>query len=217
MSITDRLQPDIPPNRNVLYRSRKVIFTATYSSPAFSPTPTGTTPITRKIELSEVSSIDIDSAGSTAVGMGQVAAFMQPWYFGPFKINVSGKSYIGAMRQKRLNIATDTDVKKLMELRNAINTHFKSGISLGTPGITQGALSAVLSYVDDKEPGNLAVNQEYRGFIDNISFGEAQQNPYMVSYSIKFTGEKKDGGDIKNGGSAQATDKQNNKKVVGKI
>src|SRR5437016_2375819 len=103
-----------PINRNTVYRIRNLKIEFPISSVQFPP-----------MELTEVNSISFDSSAPTSVFTGPIRAIIQPWYFGPFVIKVSGKSYIGAYRQEDFNVSVDADIVKLRKLRDLCNEQYE--------------------------------------------------------------------------------------------
>jgi len=195
------LGEQIPPGgRNELYRRRQVRIDYWYSksgSPAKGAVyGDGSSP--NSIELVEVTAFNVQTQGSTATSLGPLAPVLQPWYFQPFKIEIQGRSYIGAFGTNRLNVGVDTDVKKILEMREFINADFRSG------NIRK--LRAVLSCKDPNDASNFEVSQEFEGFVDDISINENQDNPYIKEYSLKFTGESKASNQVRTGSSKSKDD-----------
>ena len=195
------LGTQIPPGgRNELYRRRRVRIEYYYSRSGQPPKGRvygdGTAP--NIIELAEVTSINIQSQGSTAIGLGPLAAVLQPWYFQPFRIEIQGRSYIGAFGTTRLNVGVDTDVKKILDMRSFINADFQGGHI--------DKLRAVVVCDDPSDLSNAQVSQEFEGFVDDISITENQTNPYIKEYALKFTGESRASQNIKTGSSKRLQD-----------
>lgn len=177
---------DIP--RNPLYRRRLVGIRLRTTSPAkvargnilvgtnfvgtFSP-----------ILLNEVTSVRISSAGSTAILSGTIAPVIQPWYFQPIIIEITGKSYMGAYANESYNLSRDYDVSALMGLRKFVNDQFLN------------ANTSVHNMIFELLIGNpsgatlAGVDQMYVGFFDEISIDESQDAPFVQTYALKFTGQ----------------------------
>jgi hypothetical protein len=199
-------EDQIPPgSRNILYRKRRVrieyFWSGSGEKSGFlglrSQTGDGKNPDV--IELAEVESVTIQTQAGTATALGPVRAVIQPWYFQPLKIDIQGKSYVGAFSTRRLNIGVDTDIEKILKFRQNINQDFQAG--------DINKLKVLISYFDTGDSSNLAVSQEYEGFIDDISISENQSSPYIRGYTVKFTGEPKDTKDILSGGNGQRDDR----------
>jgi hypothetical protein len=192
--------------RNPLYRQRKVrleVFSAQLNKKEY---PNGFIPV----DLTEVNSISKNSSGATGIGMGAISTVLQPWYFGPFVIEIKGSTYVGAYSQSRLNIGVDKDVAKLIRLRTLINQEFKLG--------NVNRLKTVLYANDPSDSSNLNVSQEYQGFLDDLNIDEDDQISYVIKYGIKFTGQLRGAIDISTGTNKQREDQRVvNKNISGKM
>lgn len=206
--VVDAALPEdqIPPGtRNVLYRKRRVRLECYWSGSGEksgffgygAASGDGNNPDV--IELAEVTSVSVQSQAGTAIALGPVKAIIQPWYFQPVKIDIQGKSYVGAFSTHRLNVGVDTDIAKILQLRQNINSDFRRG--------NINKVKTVLTYFDTNDSANLAVSQEYEGFVDDISISENQSTPYIKDYTLKFTGELKGTVDIVTGSNGQRDDR----------
>ena len=183
----------IPPGgRNELYRQRRVRIDYWFSKTSEAKP--------KVIELTEVTSISIQSGATTAIGLGPIAAVLQPWYFQPFKIEIQGRSYMGAFATNRLNVGVDVDVKKIMDMRQSINSDFLAG--------DVSNLKAAITYSDPNDASNLQVSQEFVGFVDDISISEDHGSPFVKDYVLKFTGEWRAHTEIKRGSTGRTADKK---------
>jgi hypothetical protein len=177
-----------PISRNTLYRERKVLVEL-FIDAQFVPV--------SKFELTEVNSVKVSSAGSTAVMPGVISAVLQPWYFQPVIVEIAGRSNIGAFSDRRLNVGSDYDVGYLIDFRDKINNYFLQarGSVSGSVADPSRGIRVKLSIGDSKNKGQIpstGITQDFLelvGFIDDISFDESVDAPYIMSYSIKFTGE----------------------------
>jgi hypothetical protein len=200
-------EDQIPPgSRNVLYRKRRVRLECFWSGSGsksgflgFGAGTQGDGTLPDVIELAEVTSISVQTQAGTAIALGPIQAVLQPWYFQPLKIDIQGKSYVGAFATRRLNVGVDNDIEKILKFRQNVNDDFRRG--------NINKLKVGLVYFDSADSSNLAVSQEYEGFIDDISISENQSSPYIKDYSLKFTGELKDQKDILSGGNGQRDDR----------
>lgn len=134
------------------------------------------------IDLTEVRSIRPSSQGATAVMNGVVGPVIQPWYFGPIVMEIRGESYMGAFKNRALNVAVDNDVEKLWRLREIVNERFALSAE------TIRGLKVVLT-IGDSGPENMATNQKFWGNIDNLETEENDDKPYVWTYGFRFTGD----------------------------
>lgn len=134
------------------------------------------------IDLTEVATISISSAGSTAVANGVISNILQPWYFGPVVIEMTGKSYMGAFANDSLNVAVDNDITQLLLLRQFVNEAFL---------LARSTLKDLQARIFIGKPGqsNLGLDTEFIGFVDDLRIDEGEDAPYIQTYQIKFTGE----------------------------
>jgi len=190
--------------RNPSYRRRRVQIELRTQTPPNQPSPSGSEQLP-PFDLTEVTSVSIDTMGSVIVLPGAVAAVLQSWYFRPMTIDISGKSYIGAFSNfgglSNPNIANDNDVEKLLKLRGLVNSLFV------TPGLQTNNFGVILRYDDPDDRNNINVSQEYLGFIDDITVDESDSEPFMKTYSVKFIGELKQSFDIQSGKKNSQKDK----------
>lgn len=194
-----------PGSRNILYRKRRVRLECYWSGSGQkngffgfnAASGLGINPDV--IELAEVESVNVQTSAGTAIALGPVRAVIQPWYFQPVKVEIQGKSYVGAFSSHRLNVGVDNDIAKIMTLRQNINRDFQGG--------NINNLRVGLVYFDPNDSSNLAVSQEYEGFIDDIAITENQSTPYIKDYTLRFTGELKETRDVLSGGSGQRDDR----------
>ena len=144
--------------RNPIYRQRRVkiqIKAADYE------------PLIDYLELTEVTTFDVQTNSGVAVSMGVKRGVIQPWYFGPYNITVSGKSNIGAYADERINYNRDDDVAKLMGYSLINKDSFLNGdkADLGPPN----GYTVVLSCFDPNYPGLMfGISSQYEGYIDDI-------------------------------------------------
>lgn len=137
---------------------------------------------TLSIDLTEVSNITISSAGSTAIAHGVIAPVLQPWYFGPVIVEMTGKSYMGAFANDQLNVTVDNDITQLLTLRQLVNEAFL--LSRSTLKDLQARL-----FIGKQGASNLGTDTEFIGFFDDLRIEENEDNPYIQTYQLKFTGE----------------------------
>lgn len=137
---------------------------------------------TAKFELTEVATVSIGSAGSTALANGVIASVMQPWYFQPFVIEITGRSYMGAFDQNNLNIASDNDILQVIRMRNLVNEAFF------TAQASIRNLQATI-FIGDPKKNSTGTDQMFIGFFDDVSVEENQDNPYIQTYRLRFTAE----------------------------
>ena len=170
MTLLSDLNSGIAIPRNPLYRKREVRLLLSVTGE------------TLELVLTEVTSISQTSSGVTASLLGVIAATIQPWYFQPIVVEVAGKSYMGAYANDVLNVAADSDISKLMTLRQIVNEAFLLSRS------SLKDLQVTLSIGDPRRniPG---VDQQLTGFVDDLVIDENQDDQYMMSYRFKFTGE----------------------------
>jgi hypothetical protein len=163
--------------RNPLYRRRVVkiqVYTEAGQTPPADSIPT--------IILTEVDSVRIASSGATGIMNGPVSPVIQPWYFQPFTIELSGKSYMGAFSSDALNVAVDDDVPLIMQLRDFVNQKFLFSNSTVTDLL-------FLLFIGDPLRSAEGTDDYYVGLFDDISIDESEDAPFVQKYSLKFTGE----------------------------
>jgi len=152
-------------NRSLLFHAIKNFFPALSTANSLaSDAPAGA------ILFKEVSSISFDFTIGVGVDKGISRSFLQPWYMEPAKISLSGASYIGAFE----DISNpDTDVE---DTYNLILQHF-----------------AEIKGHKKKMTMDIANNPKYatkfNGYITAFNFAESKDNPYILKYSITFTGK----------------------------
>jgi len=163
--------------RNPIYRERRVKL-------EFLPSPD----INIGVELTEVTTFDVQTNSGTATSFGVKKAVIQPWYFGPYTIVISGKSYMGAyasvqmLGDSRLNYNKDVDVTQLLQFTQTTKQLFLSG--------QPNQMKYLLSCYDSQTPSNtLGISTQYQGILDEVKYTEDESNPYIMNYSIKFIGE----------------------------
>jgi hypothetical protein len=139
-------------------------------------------PTAFKLELTEVKSVSMKSAGSTAIMPGVVVPVIQPWHFQPVVIEIQGESYMGAFDRESLNVTADNDVGNLWKMRDAINSLFANSSASIKNLRTRLAIGVQTS-------GNQSKDREFVGHINDISIDESDEKPYMWTYSIGFTGD----------------------------
>ena len=175
--------------RNPIYRERRVklnIASATYINNMLSSNPSFD--IETYLELVEVSTFEVQSNSGVSVSMGVKRGIIQPWYFGPYNISIVGKSYIGAYTDNRINYNKDDNVSKLMEYSQLIKDSFLNG-DRSIAGAPNG-IKVILSCIDPNVKGLFfGISAVYEGFVDDIKYTEDENNPYILTYSIKFIGE----------------------------
>lgn len=163
--------------RNSLYRQRRIKIEA-FDHAAQPDFPS--------FELTEVNDVSVGSASETAVAPGVMAPIIQPWYFKPFSIEISGKSYIGAFDSSflPLNIATDDDVNQLIKLRTLVNQKFS------TTGIVN-RVELLITYDDPAVGGdnNLHISQTFKAVYNGLAIKEDETKPYLKHYNIKFVAQ----------------------------
>lgn len=181
---------DVPRNR--LYRERRVLIELQTGLvlPGITTTlritggKVSTVPVREKVkfELTEVSTVMISSSGATALSNGVVASVMQPWYFQPFIIEITGRSYMGAFAQRNLNVGADDDVRLISRMRELINQSF----FMARTSVRN--LKATITIGDPKKNSG-GTDQQFVGFFDDVSVEESQDNPYIQVYRLRFTAE----------------------------
>jgi len=186
--------------RNKLYRARPVNITVRGFITASSGTPT-TSPTPFSLSLTEVTSIRESTNASVAVARGVVASIIQPWYFQPIQVDITGKSYMGALDRNSLNVNVDSDVDKLLALRDHINTSF-------TQTGTIKDLIGTVEYGKANPLPNRGVNQLLTGQFDEITIEESDNEPYIQTYTIKFIGDLSGQTSVDQGAKAGSIDKQ---------
>ncbi len=134
------------------------------------------------LKLTEVTTVRIVTTGGTAVAMGVVAPILQPWYFQPVQVEITGQSYMGAFSSQSLNVTVDDDIERLLNIRNRVNKLFLEA----TTSIQN--LKTILT-IGEPERGSIGTNQKFIGFINEINIEESQDVPYTQRYIIKFIGE----------------------------
>lgn len=152
-------------------------------------------PLNKKVELTEVASVRFNTIGGVSVAMGAIAPVLQPWYFQPITIEITGKSYMGAFKNTSLSISVDDDVKRLMEMRTFVNMAFNSAFS------TISGLQTLLT-IGEPEKGDIGTNQKFTGFISELQIEEDEENPYMQKYIIKYIGDLADLVNLRKGAEA---------------
>ncbi len=170
--------------RNPIYRPRRVQIKL-FTKPV-------TIPLSRQpdlvFDLTEVNMIEFDSVSSTAVGNGAVISVLQPWYFQPITINITGRSYIGAFDQgpvgiEGTDIASDRDIEKIIELRQIVNGKFFNSFASVKDLFFQ------LTYDDPNDTENISASQVFIGFFNQIRYSENDKDPYVKGYTLRFIGE----------------------------
>ena len=163
------------------------------------------------LELVEVTTFDVQSSAGTAISMGVKRGVIQPWYFGPYSINVVGKSYIGAYADNRINYGRDENAGRLIEYTQMIKDSFLNGDSsiLGNPS----GIRVILSCIDPATPSFFGISSQYEGFIDDIKYTESEDLPYMLTYNVKFVGELYQSLNANKGKTAAATNKRGTPKL----
>jgi len=216
--------PPIP--RNTLYRERQVKIEPILPN-LQSNFPT--------IILSEVTNVSLSSDSDTAILLGVRDVVVQPWYFKPFVLEITGKSYMGAFSDRFLpvNVATDTDVSKLLALREVVNDRFKRGGQFRNfPekikrrisevfGTTLDTVELLVSISDPFSRGvferigqvsgrgrtiNNGINQSFRAIFDGFKMDEADNCAYMQGYTIKFTAQFADKKSVLEGAKSSEND-----------
>jgi hypothetical protein len=139
------------------------------------------------ILFKEVSSISFDFTIGVGVDKGISRSFLQPWYMEPAKISLNGASYIGAFE----DISNpDTDVE---DTYNLILQHF-----------------AEIRGHKKKMTMDIANNPKYaskfNGYVTAFNFAESKDNPYILKYSITFTGKPDIDSSFFNGSNAAKQD-----------
>jgi hypothetical protein len=181
MALLSDLNSKIAIPRNPLYRKREVRIKL--QTPLVVALQNGANVLQAlELVLTEVTSISQNTDAPTATLLGPIAATIQPWYFGPMILEISGKSYMGAYDNDQLNIAADNDVSKLLTLRSYVNQSF---------AMAQGSITNLLAtlILGDPKRQVLGVDQTLTGFLDGLSIDENQDEQYMQGYRFKFTGE----------------------------
>lgn len=156
--------------------------------------------------LTEVISVDETTEASVATMNGVVRSIIQPWYYGPMRIDVSGRSYFGAyggiglgsVSLDIVNVGIDNDVRHLIELRDEINRAFE------TTGKT--TAGGGLFFGDPEDQNNLGTTHDYEGVFGPISFNEADSAPFMRSYKFSFVGQLRSKATVGRGAQAARDD-----------
>ncbi len=170
--------------RNPIYRPRRVQIKL-FAKPV-------TIPLSRQPELvfdlTEVNAIEFDSVSTTAVANGAVRSVLQPWYFQPVAITITGRSYIGAFDQgpvglEGTDIAFDRDIANIIELRQIVNEKFFNSFASITDLFFQ------LTYDDPNDTENISASQVFIGFFNQIRYNENDKDPYIKGYTLRFIGE----------------------------
>lgn len=168
--------------RNPIYRPRRVQIKLFTKPVSLSRQPD------LVFDLTEVNMIEFDSVSTTAVGNGAVISVLQPWYFQPITINITGRSYIGAFDQgpvgiEGTDIASDRDIEKIIELRQIVNEKFFNSFA------SVKDLRFQLTYDDPNDTENISASQVFIGFFNQIRYGENDKDPYIKGYTLRFIGE----------------------------
>lgn len=164
-----------------------------------------------KFQLTEVDTIKITTNGSVPILTGAIRGVIQPWYFKPYTIEITGKSYIGAFDRiasafPTINVATDTNIEQLIDLRDRTNAAFTN------PQAVNSKFKTILRYIDPKDMGNKSVSHEFDGFFADVSINETESSPYIKAYSLAFVGEMRSKVTTSQAKTAAKSDAQNTKK-----
>jgi len=196
MSLVPKFLQPREASRSTLFRRRRVIF-------ALQELQNGSFATTQSVELSEITNVKERAVGGTGVAKGSIAAVLQAWYISPITIEITGKSYMGTFSDSKFNeISVDNDIESLLRIRDRINNIF-----LQTNEVKD--FRILLLYGLSQNGDSVAdrgVSQALVGFFDEISTDEADDRPYIKTYTIRFTGELLPDVSVFNGAVKQRAD-----------